>query len=122
MAAKHLSTALQRPASPAGAFVHGGESPAGPVQKAHDLGQAEKMLQAGLRGQELSAKPKGLLEKQVLAWWVDGHTVVSWQWLADNLWMGYETGVSRAVSFVESSQANRVKEMKNQLGKTGRRL
>ena len=77
------------------------------------------MRALGLRRPELSAKPKGLLEKKVLAWWVFGHTVAPRRWLAEKLWMGYETAVSRAVSLVESSKDKRVNDMKGRLSKTG---
>ena len=50
--------------------------------------------------------------------WVYGHTTVTRRWIAENLRMGYESGVSRAVSFVESSAANEVMTMKSKLRNT----
>ena len=55
------------------------------------------------------------VEKRILAWWVYGHTTVTRRWIAESLRMGYESGVSRAVSFVESSAANEVMTMKSKL-------
>jgi hypothetical protein len=43
------------------------------------------------------------------------HTTVTRRWIAENLMMGYESGVSRAVSFVASSAANEVMAMKSTL-------
>jgi hypothetical protein len=41
--------------------------------------------------------------------------LVARRWIAENLMMGYESGVSRAVSFVESSAANKAMTMKSKL-------
>ena len=81
------------------------------------------IMARGNQGQKIYAddgdrNPKGQLEKRVLAWWVYGHTTVTRGWIAENLRMGYESGVSRAVSFVESSAANEVMTMKSKLRNT----
>ena len=96
------------------------ESHSGTARAAHDQSQAERMLERGMRvlgwrREDLAKAPKGQLEKRVLAWWVYGHTTVTRRWIAENLRMGYESGVSRAVSFVESSAANEVTTMKSKL-------
>ena len=98
------------------------ESSAGATLRAHDQGQAERMLQLGkgllgLGEGKLEAMPKGQTEKQVLAWWLYGRTTVTRRWIAENLMMGYETRVSQAVSGVESSRARNVIEMKQRLNK-----
>jgi hypothetical protein len=97
------------------------ESHSGRARAAHDKSQAQRMLEGGmrvlgLRRADLAKTPKGQLEKRVLAWWVYGHTTVTRRWIAGNLMMGYESGVSRAVSFVESSAAKEVIRMKSKLG------
>jgi REP element-mobilizing transposase RayT len=96
------------------------ESHAGPARTAHDQRHAETMLAGGLRAlgmarAELARDPKGQLEKQVLAWWIFGRTVVTRRWLAEQLHMGYESAISRAVSFVESSRVKSVVAMKVKL-------
>ena len=88
--------------------------------QAHDQAQAERMLSLGLRRLRLNAgqlagSSKGQAEKQVLAWWLYGRTTVTRRWLAEQLQMGYETRVSQAVRWVESSRAHEVLEMKKRL-------
>ena len=98
----------------------GGPRPGGMAHQAHDQAQAERMLSLGLRRLRLNAgqlagSSKGQAEKQVLAWWVYGRTTVTRRWLAEQLQMGYETRVSQAVRWVESSRAHEVLEMKKRL-------
>ena len=61
----------------------------------------------------------GLSVEQLLAWWVYRPTTVTRRWITENLMMGYESGVSRAVSFVEASGANEVMIMKSKLRNAG---
>jgi len=96
------------------------ESHAGGARRAHDQAQAERMVEWGL-GQlgtgkeELMARPKGQMEKQVLAWWLRAQTTASRRWIAEELRMGYESRVSQAASSVETSQARQVVELKRKL-------
>jgi hypothetical protein len=69
----------------------------------------------GLRREDLAKAAKGQQAKRVLAWWVYGHTTVIRRWIAEHLMIRYESGVSRAVSFVASSAANEVMTMKSKL-------
>ena len=94
------------------------------VRQPHDQSRAEDMLAAGLtalgiRGEDLARLPKGQTEKLVLAWWLYGQTTVNRRWVAEQLRMGYETRVSQAVSWVESSREPVVKAMKNKLNQRG---
>jgi len=96
------------------------ESHAGAVRASHDQSRAEEMLVAGLkvlkmRRTELATRPKGQLEKQVLAWWLYSNTAVKRRWLAERLGMGYETRVSQAASQVASTRDRAVLAMKNKL-------
>ena len=93
-------------------------------RQAHDQEQAERMVQQGmrllgLRQEDLASTPKGQTEKQVLAWWLQGRTTVTRRWIAENLHMGYETRVNQAVSWVKSSRASDVAEMRKKLAEHG---
>ena len=93
---------------------------AGEVGKAHGQAQAERILTLGLRRlglerKKLATGPKGQMEKQILAWWLHGQTTVPRRWITENLKMGYETRVSQAVSWVESSRLRVVVELKKKL-------
>lgn len=88
----------------------------------HNQSRAEQMLEVGLgalglRGADLSMLPKGQAEKLVLAWWLYGQTTVNRRWVAQRLYMGYETRVSQAASLVESSHQGPLKEMKEKLNR-----
>ncbi len=52
------------------------------------LGVGLKTL--GLKEQELDRMAKGAQEKQVLAWWLEKKTVVSWEWISQTLKMMYQ--------------------------------
>ena len=98
------------------------ESHGGGARQAHDQGQAEGMLQKGMRllrlkQADLARMAKGERAKQVLAWWLYGRTTVSRRWVAEKLVMGSETRVSQAVRWVESSRAPAVVDMKTKLAK-----
>ena len=84
------------------------------------------MLQLGMRllGAQvagLATMPSGQTEKQVLAWWLRGRTTVTRQWIAERLRMGYETRVSQAVSWVESTRARDVVQIRKTLTERGLR-
>jgi hypothetical protein len=82
------------------------------------------MLQLGMRllgvqVEGLAAMPNGQTEKQVLAWWLRGRTTVTRRWIADRLRLGYETRGSQAVSWVESTRARDVVQMRKTLTERG---
>ncbi len=51
----------------------------------------------GLAEESLERLPKGAREKLGMAWWLRGHTTLSYQWIAQRLQMGHETRVRLAV-------------------------
>jgi hypothetical protein len=82
------------------------------------------MLVAGLdllklRREGLSKLRKGQAQKQVLAWRLYGQTTAKPRWIAEQLSMGYETRVSQAVSWVESSRALAVRQINKKLAAYG---
>lgn len=86
----------------------------------HGQSRAEEMLARGLgrlrlKPEGLARLPKGQKEKFVLAWWLYGRTTVKRRWLAQRLAMGYETRVSQAVKWVETTREPAVNKMKNKL-------
>jgi len=96
------------------------ESHGGAARRAHDLGEAQRLLAAGLRAlglrrEELAATPKGRPEKQVLAWWLHARTTAPRRWLAEQLVMGCESRVSQAVRWVEPKRAGELFAMKQKL-------
>jgi len=81
-------------------------SHAGEAKREHGEGQAEQMLdqgmrRLGLREQDLRQGSKSMAEKQVLAWWIRERTAVGRRWLSQRLWMGEESGVTRGVRVIE---------------------
>ncbi len=112
----------ERPLARARGVRAGGgvEAHTGAGRAAHGQSPAEGMMEEGLRAlglrkEELGKSPKGQLEKQVLAWWVYGHTTVSRRWVAEKLGMGHESAVSQAVRHVERSTAGRARSLKEKL-------
>ncbi len=93
---------------------------AGPAKQAHGEAEAERVLEAGMKVLGLAAgclaeRPKGLAEKQVLAWWLRRRTIMGRRWVSERLWMGEESGVSRAVRRVEAGRDGKLKSLKQQL-------
>ena len=58
---------------------------------------------------------KGETAKQVLARRLHGRTIVPRRWVAEKSVMDYETGLSQALIWVESTRAPAVMEMKKRL-------
>ncbi len=54
-------------------------------------------------------------EKKVLAWWLRQRTTVGRQWIGERLWMGEESGVSRAVHRVKASRDKDLERLKGRL-------
>jgi hypothetical protein len=89
-----------------------GASYAGAAKRAHGEAEAERLLGEGLKALGLAAgslpeRPKGLAEKQVLAWWLRGRTTMGRRWISERLGMGEESGVSRAVRKVQVGREGR---------------
>jgi REP element-mobilizing transposase RayT len=71
--------------------------------RAHDEGEARRLLAAGLRQLELTLAEavelrKSDPRKQALAWLMKSRTVMSAEWIIRRLAMGHRSDVSRAVS------------------------
>jgi hypothetical protein len=69
----------------------------------------------GLEGQRLVEKPKGMVEKPVLAWWLRQRTTAGRRWGSKRLWMGEESGVSKAIRLVKKSRAGKMNSLKQRL-------
>ena len=93
---------------------------AGPAKRAHGEVEAERMLRKGmevlgLKAEGLAGRHKGAAEKQVLAWWLRGRTTMGRRWVSERLRMGEESGVSRAVRWVEAGRGGELKRLKERL-------
>jgi hypothetical protein len=71
--------------------------------KAHDEGEAQRLLERALEclGLDLTAvgaMRKSDVRKQALAWLIKSHTVVGDEWVCQTLGMGDRSNISRAVS------------------------
>ena len=53
---------------------------------------------------DLLGLPKGAKEKQVLAWWLRTRTVVSRDWVSQQLQMGHTSRVTQAVATVKRTR------------------
>ena len=83
--------------------------------RAHDEGEAGRLLARGLEGLGLeglgltlaqaAALKKTDARKQALAWLVKSRTVVGDEWIVARLEMGHRSNVSRAVSAYREPQA-----------------
>jgi putative transposase len=98
------------------------ESYLGDELREHDEAQALRILQRGLdilgiSEGELQAKPKGSMEKQVLAWWLKKKTVVSRKWISEKLRMGDLSRVTNSVRKVDLGKENEIRKWKIQLEK-----
>ena len=77
--------------------------------RAHDEGEAERLLARGLEGlgltlSQVAALKKTDARKQALAWLVKSRTVVGDEWIVARLAMGHRSNVSRAVSAYREPQ------------------
>ena len=92
----------------------------GPAKRAHGEAEAERLLgegtaALGLEVSELEDRPKGMAEKEVLAWWLRGRTTVGRRWLSERLRMGEESRVSRAVRRVQAGREGKQERIKRRL-------
>ena len=101
-------------------FAGRAASYAGAAKRAHGEAEAERWLGEGLKALGLEAgslpeRPKGLAEKQVLAWWLRGRTTMGRRWISERLGMGEESGVSRAVRKVQVGREGKLRTLKRRL-------
>jgi REP element-mobilizing transposase RayT len=101
---------------------HRSESYSGRAKREHGETQGELLLEKGLRAlglreQELGSMPKGKLEKQVLAWWLCGHTTVARRWVSDRLAMGHASRVTQVLRSVQQSRETCIVDWKKILCK-----
>ena len=92
----------------------------GQAKRAHGELEAEQMVAQGLAalglaGQRLADQPKGMAEKQVLAWWLHQRTTVGRRWVSERLVMGEESGVSKAIRRVKESREGKLHRLKQRL-------
>jgi hypothetical protein len=92
----------------------------GQAKRAHGEAEAERMVTQGLvalglDGQWLAEKPKGTVEKQVLAWWLRQRTTAGRRWVSERLCMGEESGVSKAIRQVKESRDGELNRLKQRL-------
>ena len=88
----------------------GGPPNSGAGLRAHDEGEAGRLLARGLEGLGLTLAQAAALKKtdarkQALAWLVKSRTVVGDEWIVARLEMGHRSNVSRAVSAYREPQA-----------------
>jgi putative transposase len=92
----------------------------GEAKRAHGESEAARILAQGMEAlqvkeKDLAGGPKNMAEKQVLAWWLRQRTTVGRRWLSQHLWMGEESGVTRAVRMVKGNEEARMERLRKQL-------
>jgi putative transposase len=95
-------------------------SHSGQAKREHGEGQAERLVQLGLGlvgigESELAVRPKGAIEKQVLAWWLCQHTAVGRRWVSQRLSMGDESRVTQAIRWAKGAREPAVEGLKERL-------
>ena len=81
----------------------------GEAKRAHGEQEAQRLLALGLEAlqvgdDQLRHGPKGMAEKQALAWWLCRRTTVSRRWIGERLKMGDESRVSQAIRRVKEGR------------------
>ncbi len=92
----------------------------GEAKRAHGEVEAERIVVQGLgvlglAGQRLEEKPRGLAEKQVLAWWLRQRTTAGRRWISARLRMGEESRVPKAIRWVKDSRDGELNRLKLRL-------
>lgn len=72
----------------------------------------------GVEADRLAAEPKRMPEKKVLARWLRQRTTVGRQWIGERLWIGEESGVSRAEQMGKASEDKEMERLKERLLET----
>ena len=101
----------------AGQMEGTGDNLRGTQRRAHDIAEAERLLDnalsvLGLEEGSLKGMKSTVREKQAIAWLLKKHTTVTGVWIADRLGMGHRVNASRAISVIEKeidSKAIRLK-------------
>ena len=92
----------------------------GPEIQCHNERQAEQLKAKALRlvaltEASLKTLPKGSVEKEVLAWYIHGRTMVSNEWLSEQLHGGHPGNIPRYVKAVDTSKDKAVISLKKAL-------
>ncbi|MGA3282937.1 MAG: transposase [Verrucomicrobiota bacterium] len=95
----------------------------GQAKRAHGEAEAERLLAQGLavlgvlgvEGRQLEEHAKGMAEKRVLAWWLRQRTTAGRRWISERLWMGEESGVSKAIRQVKENRDAELNRLKKRL-------
>ena len=95
-------------------------SHAGEAKRTHGEAEAERLLGLGLvalgmKGARLEETPKGMREKQLLAWWIRKRTTVGRRWVSERLCMGEESAVTRGCRAVMRKQDTILQRLKGRL-------
>ena len=93
---------------------------AGAAKRAHGEAEAQRLVAKGLaalglEGLRLAEQPKGMAEKQVLAWWLRERTTAGRRWVSERLGMGEESGVSKAIRLVKDMRDVELNRLKRRL-------
>jgi len=81
----------------------------------HAAATLQGMVALGLDGRRLAEKPKGMAEKQVLAWWLRQRTIAGRRWVSERLCLGEDSGVSKAIRRVKESHGGELNGLKQRL-------
>ena len=99
---------------------HHRESYAGEQVNKHDEVKAQRLLCEGLvkmklDGADLHRLKKGDMRKQVIAWSIRKNTSVRNEWVADHLYMGRASNLSRYVREVETTEESKLWELREMM-------
>ena len=98
------------------------DSYAGEMVNRHDVHEAERLLDTGLKAcglthDDLANLKKGDDRKKVIAWLIRRNTSVRNEWISKALVMGHSSSVSRNVRLVEDARFGELQELKEQMFK-----
>jgi REP element-mobilizing transposase RayT len=96
----------------------------GGAQREHAEQEAQRLLAEGMRALEvgetqLARGAKGMVEKQVLAWWLSQRTAVSRRWVSQRLRMGDESRVTQSIRAVKAGRRGRIAKLRSRLERFG---
>jgi putative transposase len=92
----------------------------GGAKREHGEAEAERLLARGLavlklEASRLAERPKGGLQKQLLAWWLCQHTTARRRWVSERLGMGDESRVTQAIDWIKQQVEPEVKSLRKRL-------
>lgn len=98
------------------------ESYQGGAKREHGEAEAQRWLRAGLaalemKEAELAEGAKGMVEKQVLAFWLRRRTTAGRRWICERLSMGEVSAVTRAMQTVKQGRDANIERMIKRLEK-----